>query len=761
MAYARICKILLARGLGGAGRALAGEICRQMQLALVVFLMAARALGQGSPNAPAGQVSTLNGTLVFANAMPGATTAAKVQYALNTYAPPATIVITADLPGANGNFTGMTTTSNGFTLMDLRQGAVSYGFQAPGSTTIALGFTVGSSGAAVISLNQTCYADQQAGADAEAKIAACLPGGGGPGALPSTGGRIDATGLTGAQTWGATLSITKNVLILFGPATFTYSGSGDMITVPATARGVATLQGPGGLVDAPAGVVFINNSTTGHGISNRAAFGNAKLVLLDIRVDSAVTQANRISGNGVDSDFGDGLTSTELEIDRCQIFHHQFGIRQVLGIKSSINRTRANGWIDGIHIEGGTTYGLDSDYYNGAATYRDGFYFTNEYSLPTANIGLVQPWKASTVYPAGSFVVPFLNGGDAATHYYKTTAGGTAGATEPALSTSITGYAVSGSTFTLTVGAVPSVGYSGALATVSGMTGGVGNSPNGTWTVDSVTGTTITITQSSPGTGWTGGTIQLSGWCLTAACTLTDGSVTWTEQGTLPTLFGPLAVTIKNPASDSAGRYNYNFVGTSQVGVLFPDAEGNFTLTQALFHVRDGNAAILNPSINTSGGSNYMDGIRIVRPSGILTIGPMANGAQNNGYALNVVGTSGASGSVIAYSFETAGNQLTHDPQGQIPFSCGVTNSLGAFSGLPGSFIGCVMRANQYFGTQTYQSGIGADGGGFKHKRGVAGCATAASAGQPAPQRSRGRRRSPTQATPPRVWVTASLLASR
>jgi hypothetical protein len=74
--------------------------------------------------------------------------------------------------------------------------------------------------------NNVVYADGQAGADASAKISACIA------ALPSTGGTCDARGLEGAQTLSSDFlsGVTKPARILFGDATFAVS-AGVTLTV--------------------------------------------------------------------------------------------------------------------------------------------------------------------------------------------------------------------------------------------------------------------------------------------------------------------------------------------------------------------------------------------------------------------------------------------------------------------------------------------------------------------------------------------------
>ncbi len=69
-----------------------------------------------------------------------------------------------------------------------------------------------------INANNVRYANAFAGADAGAKIAACVAD------LPSAGGTCDARGLEGAQTIAASIAINKPVRLLLGPTTFTWTG---------------------------------------------------------------------------------------------------------------------------------------------------------------------------------------------------------------------------------------------------------------------------------------------------------------------------------------------------------------------------------------------------------------------------------------------------------------------------------------------------------------------------------------------------------
>jgi hypothetical protein len=69
----------------------------------------------------------------------------------------------------------------------------------------------------VSTLNNTCFADQQAGADMGIKITACIA------TLPATGGIVDATGFQGAQTWSTNIfsATTKPILLKIGPSQVT------------------------------------------------------------------------------------------------------------------------------------------------------------------------------------------------------------------------------------------------------------------------------------------------------------------------------------------------------------------------------------------------------------------------------------------------------------------------------------------------------------------------------------------------------------
>ena len=77
-------------------------------------------------------------------------------------------------------------------------------------------------------LNNIRYCDQFAGADAGAKITACIAD------LPATGGTADARGLEGAQAISSNIfsGITKPVTVLFGDATYTLAVGVPTLNIP-------------------------------------------------------------------------------------------------------------------------------------------------------------------------------------------------------------------------------------------------------------------------------------------------------------------------------------------------------------------------------------------------------------------------------------------------------------------------------------------------------------------------------------------------
>lgn len=117
---------------------------RSFPVVLFLTLLPLAAAAQSvRPNAPQVTFASINKSIVFASAMPGATTAAQVQYAINTTLPPAQIVITPDMPGTPGDFTGIIIQNPQLALIDMRGGQYIYALQQAGTTNFLAIETLG------------------------------------------------------------------------------------------------------------------------------------------------------------------------------------------------------------------------------------------------------------------------------------------------------------------------------------------------------------------------------------------------------------------------------------------------------------------------------------------------------------------------------------------------------------------------------------------------------------------------------------------
>ncbi len=576
------------------------------------------------------------------------------------------------------------------------------------------------------------------GADAEAKIAACHA------ALPSTGGTCDAREFQGAQTWGVTLIISKPVRLLLGHATFTYSGTGDMISIHPTATGPIIIEGQGPSVDTGSGTALINNSPTGSTINCQMPFGNGRLTLHRFRITSAVTGSNRVYGNAVNIDFGNNLTSVQATIIDVEALGHVFGVRVVQAIQLQIKGGRAAGFLDGYRIEGGTSSGLDSTYGQGSsrhnycltrefhgfpiwrasvaysfgqfiapkvnttghiykcttagttagveptfptgsgATVTDGGVVWTEFGLatqPGANqAGILQRWQASTAYSLNQVISPAqYNNSDyndqPSTHLYKCTTAGTSAATEPTQSATIvaaTGLARSGNVTTVTVtAALPSNFYVGNSVNISG----AGDASfNGSWTITSVpTTTTFKFTDVAADLTVGGGTATVPGWSITSGGTVADGTVTWTEIGSARIVaFGPVYMTLKNTASDSAAVSGYKFEGASGTSLLGPGAEaigGVSTIVPAAYWMLNSGVVISTPVTNIGPGTIDMyriQGSALGTGGGSAVVIVAAQIQGNvNGFGVNAVNNTNVS-TLVGPNLIAASNSPINDPSGKV-----------------------------------------------------------------------------------------------
>ncbi len=211
-------------------------------------------------------------------------------------------------------------------------------------------------------------ADEVPGRDAGEKLAACIE------ALPPTGGTCDGRGFEGAQKISGTILLSKPVQLLFGHATFTFTGTGPMFEIPKTARGPIIFDGVGGWDDAETGTVFDNRSND-HAIHCQLPFGNGALILRGLNIRSGLG-ANRTAGNAIEVNFGDGFTSVQAHIENVDAFGHMIGVHIVQSIGSHLERVRAGGLTNAFLLNGGTSTSLVNTYAIGAR--EDNYVLTHE-----------------------------------------------------------------------------------------------------------------------------------------------------------------------------------------------------------------------------------------------------------------------------------------------------------------------------------------------------------------------------------------------
>ncbi|MBI2820386.1 MAG: hypothetical protein HYX73_10435 [Acidobacteria bacterium] len=208
-------------------------------------------------------------------------------------------------------------------------------------------------------LNAVRFADQFAGANAGAKIAAAITD------LPSTGGTVDARGLEGAQAFSSTLTISKPVVLLLGATTVTFSGSAPCINI--TSSNV-TIRG---IRDA----TTIQNNTNGDCIRANTLNQTSGLVLEDLNITDGVG-AGRTSGSGV---LVDGTTgAARFAIRRVHVADHQFGFTLANFLLSVLEQCRAtsnesHGFNYSASAGGSTTLVSTANYSSSNAGY--GYYY--------------------------------------------------------------------------------------------------------------------------------------------------------------------------------------------------------------------------------------------------------------------------------------------------------------------------------------------------------------------------------------------------
>ncbi len=145
------------------------------------------------------------------------------------------------------------------------------------------------------------YCDQFGGADAGARILACIND------LPATGGTADARGLEGAQTISATIVLNKSVTLLLGHATFTCS-TGAAFCFTGTEKRAIIVQGSGANETDTAGAAATSGTKfvwAGSGANGIFKFtGVENLEISDLALDG-----NNIA-NGVGMELLNGTIDT-------------------------------------------------------------------------------------------------------------------------------------------------------------------------------------------------------------------------------------------------------------------------------------------------------------------------------------------------------------------------------------------------------------------------------------------------------------------
>jgi len=135
------------------------------------------------------------------------------------------------LIGSNSASSGTISNNVGLQINDQTAGQSNWALKT-GKGLVSFGDNV-----AAPSLNQVFYASAFTGADAGAKISACIA------ALPATGGVCDARAMTGTQAFTSQIIINKPATVLFTRVTLAYTGTSDPFAI--TSNGVSLIGDPG------------------------------------------------------------------------------------------------------------------------------------------------------------------------------------------------------------------------------------------------------------------------------------------------------------------------------------------------------------------------------------------------------------------------------------------------------------------------------------------------------------------------------------
>ncbi len=392
------------------------------------------------------------------------------------------------------------------------------------------------------------------GGDAEAQIASALA------ALPSIGGVVDGRGFTGDQTWGATLVVTKPLKLLLGNATFTFSGPGQMILV----NGVQVH------IEGTTNTQLVTSSND-DAIRSTTSINAGDLVLRNLGIQDALG-GSRTKGAAVNVDAGDQVTSTRFDCLDVYVSGFMFGFREVFPLNSHFIGCEALGaGLDDFRIEGGTSTSFISTFANSAN--RDGYALTSRY----APSQLLDPQPVTlTVNSPGTGTLP------AGTYAFLCSALDGNGGETQAMGQWPTGSATItlGQTITITCQAVNYNQWQ-ASTTYAQSQIVVPNPGNGHRYISITTGTAVS------------GSSQPS-FCTSSLCTVTDGGITWKENGT-----SNVAYNIYVPGFDSVSQaYDvqpFRLIATTSPGT------NSYTISAPPTFQQSGGNPIYQPQTNTTG----------------------------------------------------------------------------------------------------------------------------------------------------------------
>lgn len=157
----------------------------------------------------------------------------------------------------------------------------------------------------------TLYASQFPGADAGAKIAACVA------ALPERGGTCDARGLSGAQSISAGISVPANAVLLLGHATFRATAA-PVFTLHANSQ----LIGQGALAIPIEGTTIVLSGVTGVAVKSAGLSASTGIVVKNIHVKGTWVPSSPDDGS-IGFDF-QGMASGWIAYNRAERFYRGF-----------------------------------------------------------------------------------------------------------------------------------------------------------------------------------------------------------------------------------------------------------------------------------------------------------------------------------------------------------------------------------------------------------------------------------------------------